>query len=330
MFICSRAPVRVDFAGGWTDVPMFTSLTPGHVVNTAITLYTYVTVTPRQDSSIKMYSADLNVSQEASSVSAIEYNGSIDLVKAACKRLNISGVEIVTHSEAPPGSGLGTSASLGVALVGALMKYSGRPVKKREVADLAYRLEVEELGLLSGTQDQYAAAFGGCHSWFCEDTVVDGIEHELLSSFELELERRIVLCYTGISRLSSKIHEQVAKDFNLGVNHAALKHLLDSAQLAYIAFERQEKDTLGVAIHHSWLAQKQMHQSISNETVEKFFKAGEEFSIAGKACGAGGGGCLLFLSRVDAEYKLKKALKEAGDQILNFHFNTKGLRVWEV
>lgn len=151
--VTSRAPVRIDFFGGWTDLPLFTELVTGLVINAGITLYTYATVNPAPGdpvsiceygyptsrvfpkAGIYMYSEDLDVWTEAKYISEVEYDGTLDLVKAACMKLGVKtvpGLEIRTRSEAPPGSGLGTSASLGVAVVGALAKYTGKtPFRRR-------------------------------------------------------------------------------------------------------------------------------------------------------------------------------------------------------
>jgi len=349
--VIARAPVRIDFAGSWTDVPKFAKRNPGLVVNAAVTLHTYVTVrllpekTARssrygypvrervEKGSIYMYSADLDVWAHTQSIGDIEYDGTMDLAKAACKRLfeDFGGIEIVTRSEAPPGSGLGTSASLGVALIGALMKYAGKFPTQREVADTAFRLETEELGLLSGTQDQYAAAFGGISGWECHgDDVFHNPVFPLDQSMRFELEKRLVLCYTGQSRLSSDIHRHVNEEFDAGKNHLPLEKLVNTALIAQGAFYGHDIDALAKAMNQSWIWQKELHPSITNEVVENFFGVALENGMqAGKACGAGGGGCLLFLAQRGQEYILRRALKDHGGQLLNFCFDDYGLCVWE-
>lgn len=349
--VIARAPVRIDFAGSWTDVPRFTDRGPGLVVNAAITLYTYVTVRPLPErtvsvsrygypirervanGSIRMYSADLDVYTDAKSVGDIEYDGTMDLAKAACKRLfeDFGGVEIVTSSEAPPGSGLGTSASLGVALIGALMKYAGRFPSRREIADTAFRLETEELGLLSGTQDQYAAAFGGVSCWECYgEQVLHNPVFPLDRKLRFELEKRLVLCYTGQSRLSSSIHAHVNAEFDQGSNHLPLSKLVQTAMKAQEAVYSGDIDLLAEAMSESWVWQKQLHPSVTNDTVESLFMLAMENGMqAGKACGAGGGGCLLFLAQRGQEYVLRRALVDGGAQLLNFCLDDYGLCVWE-
>lgn len=345
--IVARAPVRIDFAGAWTDVPKFANEVPGAVVNAAITLYTYVTVSllpeePQQvasvrqrvdGSSIHMYSADFDAYESAESIADIEYDGTMDLAKAACKRLfkDFGGFEIVTRSEAPPGSGLGTSASLGVALIGALMRYAGVYESRRVIADTAFRLETEELGLLSGTQDQYAAAFGGVSHWKCYgEQVFHNPIFPLDWALRFELEKRLVLCYTGKSRLSSDIHAHVVEEFDQNRNHKELSRLRYPADMAQKAFLAGDLNQLAKAMNMSWELQKALHPSITNDSVEQFFEAAAENGMqAGKACGAGGGGCLLFLAKSGQEYRLRRVLEEQGGQLLNFGIDDYGLVVWE-
>jgi len=348
--ITSRAPVRIDFFGGWTDLPLFTELVPGLVLNAGITLYTYATVSTVSgevvsaseygystsrvlpSAGIYMYSEDLDVRAEARSVGEIEYDGTLDLVKAACKRLNIEsvpGLEIRTRSEAPPGSGLGTSASLGVAVVGALVKYMGLSVLPSEVADLAYMLEAEELKLLTGTQDQYAAAYGGISLWACKGRNVSYQPVRVPRDILLDLEKRCVLVYTGQSRLSSDVHRHVRKAFAAGTNHEAIKGLVETTGQAIESLCKGDLDSFGALLARNWVFQKQLHGSVTNPTIDRCFNiAFKNGAIGGKACGAGGGGCLVFFAVKGKDYMLRRVLQQAGLEILDFHIDYSGLCVW--
>ena len=347
--IVGRAPVRVDFFGGWTDLSLFTELMPGCVLNAAITLYTYATVRPSppreldvslfgynvreqiDSESVCPYSADFDEYISVRSVADIEYNGTMDLVKAACKRFFSShgGFEIVTRSEAPPGSGLGTSASLGVAVIGALAAYAMNDMLPSEVADLAYRLEVEDLGLLSGTQDQYSAAYGGISFLKCMGEMVSRSAVEISGATRLELEKRCVLVYTGTSRLSSKIHEHVRGAFERGENHSALRCLVEAAVNGRKALREGNLEMFGELMSVNWSCQKQLHPTVTNDTIDGIINlALRSGAVGGKACGAGGGGCLLFLAKSGEEHVLRKALVANGLDVLNFHIDETGLRVW--
>lgn len=346
-----RAPVRIDFFGGWTDLPLFTELVPGRVLNASITLYTYATVSSARGllsivseygyrvkktdaaAGISMYSEDLDIFNEAESIADIEYDGTLDLVKAACKRMNINaepGILITTRTEAPPGSGLGTSASLGVAVVGALARYFIRPpAELDDIADLAYRLESEELGLLTGTQDQYAAAWGNMNLLKCEGerVVLNPVRPGI--ALGAELETRCVLVYTGQSRLSSDVHRHVRKAFADGTNHDAICELAKLPERAMDLLGNGDLDGFGSLLNVNWELQKQLHESVTNPDIDRWFDvAYRNGAIGGKACGAGGGGCLLFFAKRGQGHTLRKALKDAGLEILRFQIGTHGLDTW--
>jgi len=346
-----RAPVRVDFFGGWTDLPLFTELVPGRVLNASITLYTYATVSQipktismgseygykvkRTDdrAGIHMFSEDLDVFDSAESIADIEYDGTLDLVKAACKRMNVDvkpGIQITTRTEAPPGSGLGTSASLGVAVVGALAKYFNRPpIGFNDIADFAYRLEAEELGLLTGTQDQYAATFGGMALWKCNGENAEYNPIRLGIGLKAELETRCVLVYTGKSRLSSDIHRHVQAAFRAGEINEPIRVLASLPEGAVSMLYGGDLDGFGRLLFRNWQCQKQLHSSVTNPDIDRYFEiAYANGAIGGKACGAGGGGCLLFFAKRGMGYMLRKALKDVGLEILRFQIDTKGLDTW--
>jgi len=232
MLIRSRAPVRIDFSGGWTDVALFCQESKGYVLNASINIYSYVTVgrlpdkqvktkeygyehyKTVEDKTIKIFSADFDIYQEAKGIKDLEYDGNIDLAKAAIKKMQIdNGLEIVTRSNAPAGSGLGTSASMGVALVGALSQLNGMTLLPYEFAEMASSIEQEELGILGGKQDQYASAIGGVNFMEFSGEEVKVSKLQLSPETLCELEKNLILCYTGKSRLSGDIHEKVRTAF---------------------------------------------------------------------------------------------------------------------
>jgi len=350
MMYHGRAPVRIDISGGWTDVPMFAQQIPGAVLNATINLYSYVTIRniPRKESivskygynckeeqenrQITMYSADFDLYESANDIRNIEYNGNIDLVKAAIKRLNVEyGLDIMTRSEAPPGSGLGTSASMGVALIGALAKNMDIFYLRNEIAELAVKLETEELGIFSGKQDHYAAAFGGFNFMRFDGEIVSSSIIRIPEDVTLNLEKNSVLVYTGKSRLSSNIHEHVINSFKKGKNKTALEGLVRVAEEMKAVLANGNLVDFGQLLLDNWKYQKDMHPSITNEQIDNLFEiAINNGALGGKACGAGGGGCLYFYCKDNTEHKVRKALEGASARILNFHFEFNGLQTWSV
>ena len=344
----ARAPVRIDFAGGWTDVPMFAQQIPGAVLNATINLYSYIAISnvPKKETivskygykckekqvnrQVTMYSADFDLYESASDIREIEYNGNIDLVKAAVKKLNVEyGLNIITRSEAPPGSGLGTSASMGVALIGALSKNLSNYLLPNEIAELAVKLETEELGIFSGKQDHYAAALGGFNFMRFDGEIVSSAPMKLSPNVILNLEKHSVLAYTGRSRLSSDIHKHVIESFNKDENKLALKQLVQIAEEMKSVLATGDIAGFGQLLLENWKYQKEMHSSITNEQIDDLFEVAlNNGAYGGKACGAGGGGCLYFYCKDNTEHKVRKALEDAGVKILNFHFESNGLQTW--
>jgi len=324
--------VRLDLAGGWTDVPPFSKEVGGAVVNVAVNLYTYASLAPRPDERFRIASADYDISLEIASFDELAYDGRLDLIKAALRHLGIrQGLNIFVRSEAPPGSGMGSSASAGVALIGLLDAFRGQKRDLSEIAELAHLLETEELGIAGGKQDQYAAAYGGLNFLEFEDPVVRVRPLHPSDGVLNELEKHLVLCYTGRSRVSGDIISTVMEAYRRGEPGTvrALHRLKAIAVEMRDALLAGDLEAFGALLRENWENQKALHPSVTNPQIERLFAiALAEGAVGGKALGAGGGGCLLFYCRSDREHLVRQALAEAGAQPLSFHFDFKGLQVW--
>jgi len=338
MLLRSRAPVRVDFAGGWTDVALFAQDSPGYVVNAALNIYSYATIVRAKPDGeggrgVNIYSSDFDLYVEAEDIRKLEYDGNIDLAKAAVKRMKIdTGLTMITQSVAPPGSGLGTSASMGVALIAALARLSDQRMLRYEMAELASLIEREELGILGGKQDHYASALGGIRFMEFRGDEVKTSQLTLSRDTRLELEKNLLLVYTGKSRLSGDIHSKVT-----GAWRAREPETTDAIrQLKRITVEMKEAllggelEAFGRLMNENWQQQKRLHPSVSNAQIEDLFeRAYAEGALGGKACGAGGGGCLLFYCRPDSEHKVQRALEGQGVRTIDFNFDDLGVQTWE-
>jgi len=347
MLIRSRAPVRVDFAGGWTDVALFARETPGFVINAALNVYSYATIrtsavkagtsqlqheTDLTDQSVSIYSSDFDVFVEAKDIRKLEYDGNVDLVKAAIRRMEVpGGFDMITQSVAPPGSGLGTSASMGVSLLGALAKYAGKHLLQYELAELASTIEREELGILGGKQDHYASALGGISFMEFRGEDVKASRLILQRDTYLELEKNLVLCYTGKSRLSGDIHKNVtdaykAKDPNTVDAIETMKRLTIEMKNALMS---GDLDVFGKLMSENWRNQKRLHASVTNPDIDRLFDlAMTNGAVGGKACGAGGGGCILFYCQPDSAHRVRRVLEEARVQVIDFNLDDGGLQTW--
>ena len=285
------------------------------------------------DKSVKIYSADFDVYQAADEIKNLEYDGNIDLAVAAVKRSSIDcGIELITRSNAPAGSGLGSSASMGVALVSALGRLSGSNALPYELAELASSIERHELGILGGKQDQYASVLGGISFMEFSGEEVKTSSLQISRDTVYELEKSLVLCYTGKSRLSSNIHQNVV-DAYLGKDKETLDALRNLKQIAVAIKDALLKDdlfTFGKLLSENWENQKRLHTSITDPQIDSLFDiALKNGAIGGKACGAGGGGCLIFFCYPDREHLVRKGLEESGVTMIDFNFDFDGLQIWE-
>ena len=294
MVITSRAPVRIDFAGAWTDVPFFARGAGGAVVNAAIDRYVEGRLEIQEDP----------VAGE-------------------------EGIHVSYRSALPSGSGLGTSAALNVCWLSLVESQldSGQEYRER-IAELAFKLE-ELLGILGGKQDQYASALGGINFLrFGESLEIERLA--LPDSLVTELESRLVLCYTGKSRLSSRIHENVWGAFRRGVPETvnALYALRDGAVEMRERLLSGDAERFGELIGESWRNQKALDSSVTNEQIEQLFETAHEAgAISGKACGAGGGGCLLFFTQPGKQRSVSQAVSNAGARVIPFQFEFEGLKI---
>jgi len=332
MVIRSRAPVRVDFAGGWTDVAPFASDVGGAVVNAAISRYTYATLVPREDGHIQIVSADFDIFLDVRSFRELEYDGNLDLIKAAIRRMGIEiGMDLFVRCDAPPGSGTGSSASISVALIGLLNQLQDNKLSIHEIAHLAHLLEVEELHIAGGKQDQFASAVGGINYMEFMGPAVHVSPLRLPDSVVNELEKHLVMCYTGKSRLSGDLISTVMGAYQAGASRTvqALYRLREIAREMKSALLRGDLTGFGQLLSENWECQKALDPSITNEYIDALFdRVIGHGAVGGKALGAGGGGCLLFYCQSDREHVVRRELERAGAQIIDFNFDTEGLQTW--
>jgi len=330
----SRAPVRLDFSGGWTDVPPFSAEVGGAVVSATINRYTYSTVKFLPHKRVRLSSSDFNLVIEAEKASLLKYDGKLDLIKAAIKRLKLKcGLDLYIRADTPPNSGMGTSASAAVCLISTLNRMQTEKMTFHEIANLARALELEELNIAGGKQDQFSAAFGGINFMEFKDPVVFISRLRLSDATICELEKQLVLCYTGISRLSGNIISKVMGQYIKG-NPKTVEALHSLKKIAFdmkVALLNGDVEKFGILLGENWKNQKKLHESVTNPVVDGIFKiAMKNGAIGGKALGAGGGGCLLFYCEQNTEEKVKAALREQNLQIINFNFEFKGLQTWKI
>ena len=326
--ICSRAPVRICDIGGWTDTWFYPN---GAVFNFCVDLYSHIRVVQRKNSEINIISENLDMSTKIDDYTKIKYDGNLDLLKAAVKRMDIElGLDIYVKADVPPGCGTGTSASVAVSLIAALARLTSKDMTPTEIAKLAHKLEIEELDLESGVQDQYAAALGGINFMEIDYPSVK-VSHIQVDEKKIsELESQMILVYLS-SRSSSEMHKAVIKNYQKGD-----KNTLESFEIikncAYDmkkAISAVDLKYLGEVMNKNWEAQKKLHELMVNPIIEKTERLAKRNGAIGfKLNGAGGGGSAIILANWGVENKLKRKLIENGLEILPFKLDFTGVQSW--
>ncbi len=328
--VFSRSPVRICDAGGWTDTWFYKK---GAVFNIAVDLYSYVRIVENSSDKINIISENLDLSTEIMNYRKIEYNGILDLLKAAVKRMEINkGLDIYVRADSPPGCGTGTSASVAVTLIAALAQFSGKSMVAYEIAELAHKVETDELKLESGVQDQYAAACGGINFMEIEYPSVKISNIPIDEKTICELESQLILVYLS-SRSSSEMHKAVIQNFKRGHKETveALETIKNCAFEMKKAIKSNDLLYFGAVMNKNWEAQKKLHPLMLNPVIEKAEAIAKQSNAIGfKINGAGGGGSATILAGVGSEYKLKKKLIESGFTLLPCKLNFTGVETWEI
>lgn len=340
MIIRSKAPLRLGLAGGGTDVSPFSDIYGGSILNATTSLYAYCDIIPTNNGEINFYLQDKNIKYTYKSQKELPIDGEIDLLKAIYNRiikdfeLDALSFDIHTFVDAPAGSGLGTSSTLVVAVVGAFSEWLGLPLGEYDIANLAYSIEREDLNLAGGKQDQYAATFGGFNfmEFFAEGKVIVNplrVREETLN----ELSRNIVLYYTETSRNSSDIIQLQQKNVTQKNVQSleAMHKLKEQAIMMKEALLKNDLDEIGHILNIGWEYKKQMAKGITTKLFEDVYasalKAG---AIGGKISGAGGGGYIFFYCPQNTRYNVIEALNKFGGKVRRFEFTLSGLKTWKI
>jgi D-glycero-alpha-D-manno-heptose-7-phosphate kinase len=334
--IRAKAPLRISFAGGGTDVPPYPEREGGCALNATIDNYAWGSLRPREDGRIRIESVDLGISLDCPVNSELELDGKLDLVKATIKRLgaqNSKGFEVFLHSDAPPGSGLGSSSALVVGLVGLVKEFKNLPLTEYEIAHLAYLIERQDLQIPGGHQDQYASSFGGFNfvEFYGDRVIVNPLRiHQDTIN---EMEHNLLLCYTGTTRRSDRIIEDQTMRFE-EKQEATLRALKEQKQIAMDmknALLRRQLDDFGDLLHSAWESKKNLSPKISNDSIDEMYEAARKSgALGGKITGAGGGGYMLLYCQFEKKHRVAEAVKKLGASPTEFAFESYGLQTWRI
>ena len=340
MIIRSKAPLRLGLAGGGTDVAPYSDIYGGAILNATVNMYAYATIQPRTDGKIILNSLDNDSKLEYKSTKYLEIDGRFDLAKGVYNRVVKDFVgkklafELTTFVDAPPGSGLGTSSTLVVAILGAFAEWLSLPLGEYDLAHLAYEIERVDLNMAGGKQDQYAATFGGVNfmEFFKEDKVIVN-PLRIKPVYLNELAFNLLLYYTETSRLSSRIIETQSRNVveKNTISIEATHNLKQQAIRMKEAVLRGELDQIGEILDFGWQNKKKMAKGISNKSIDDIYDAAiQSGASGGKMSGAGGGGFMIFYCPNNTRIKVIDALKKFGGGIKRYEFTTSGLTTWTI
>lgn len=340
MIIRSKAPLRLGLAGGGTDVSPYSDMYGGAILNSTINLYVYTTIEPTNDGLIHINSLDLGKQIKVKSKKRLAIDNNLALPIGVYNRIvkdftdEALSFKLTTYVEVPKGSGLGTSSTITVSILGAFAEWLGIPLGEYDIARLAYDIERIDLGMAGGKQDQYAATFGGVNfmEFLANDSVIVNplrVKEDYLS----ELEHNLLLYYTGTSRLSAKIIEKQSAAFGKAKSKSieAAHKIKAQAQEMKRALLTGKIDEIGEILDESWKHKKEMAKGISNETIDELYDAAKKAGASGgKISGAGGGGYMTLYCPGNTRYDVIKKLEDFGGAFQQFSFVKKGLTSWKV
>ena len=334
----ARAPLRLGLAGGGTDLPIYCDRFGGAVLNATIDRYAFAFIARSADGLVHFHARDIDIDETHEPAAALPKSKLLlhrGAYEAFVKRFNNGeplAITVTTTVDSPPGSGLGSSSALMVALVEAYATWLGVPLGPYDVAHLAFEIERGDLKLSGGKQDQFAAAFGGVNfiEFFAADRVIVNplrVPGNILNEFESSL----AVCYTGEARESDRIIKMqnvglaCSSDTTINAMHQLKEDAMEMKRALLAGDIRRIGDVLG----RSWAAKKQTADGISSPLIEKLLSTGmSSGAIAGKVSGAGGGGFLMFVVPPERRFDLIQRLNTAGGIAAPVKFTSKGSETW--
>lgn len=337
----ARAPLRLGLAGGGTDVSPFCDLHGGFVLNAAIDRYAYAMIDPLDDGSFELRATDQQESVTGPASGLLPLEGSLKLHRAVYNRIvrdyrggEPMAVRLTTYSEAPPGSGLGSSSTLVVAMIKAFVEYLNLPLGEYEIARLAYEIERIDAGLAGGRQDQYSATFGGFNfmEFYADERVVVNplrIKNWIIT----ELESSLVLYFTGVSRASADIISEQRTNVESGSQRSldASFALKREAVAMKESILKGDFEALAESMRAGWEWKKQLAKQVSNPLIDETYdRAREAGALAGKVSGAGGGGFMFFLVDPPRRMEVLRTLQAMGGHASGCHFSKHGTEGWKL
>src|SRR6476661_5402792 len=340
MIYRSRAPLRIGLAGGGTDVSPYSDEFGGAILNATVSHYAHASIEQSDKNGIILQALDRKEEEHFESCSELPTNGKLDLLKGVCNRIKkdyglpSANFCLSTYVDAPAGSGLGTSSTLVVAIIGAFTEMLRLPLGEYDMAQYAYEIERKDLKLAGGKQDQYAATFGGVNfmEFYADDKVIVN-PLRIKQQYLFELENNLLLYYTSTSRESANIIRQQSKNVVDKKNSSleAMHHLKEQARSMKEALLKGKLNDLGEILDFGFQQKRRMADGISNPLMEEIYETAKKAgATGGKISGAGGGGFMIFYCPVNTKYAVIKSLEKFGGRYRRYKFTEQGLTTWTI
>lgn len=335
--LIARAPLRISLAGGGTDLPAYYERFGGLVVSTTIDKYVYVHCSPNGGGNshhAQITSADYHTFYQHHCGTPISWDGDLALPRAVLHTFGIQKeIALFVASQVPPGTGLGSSSAVAVALVGAISEYLGWSLSRQHVAEMACTVELDKLKAPIGKQDQFASAYGGMNAIaFGRDTVrVEPVR--MPSGTASLLERRLLLFFTGTARDSASILTDQSRASSSGNSQTVERlHQIKAAAVACRdCLSAGDLDGVGHLLHEGWQQKRRLVSGITNPRIDEIYdKALANGAMGGKITGAGGGGFLLLYCHEDRQAAVVSAMEALGLRQMDFHLDSDGLSTTRV
>jgi D-glycero-alpha-D-manno-heptose-7-phosphate kinase len=340
MIYRSKAPLRIGLAGGGTDVSPYSDLYGGAILNATISLYANATIEPLEENQIILNAIDRQEEEQYEWSKELPLTGKLDLLKGIYNRIQKDygipqrGFRLSTFVDAPAGSGLGTSSTLVVAIIGAFTEMLRLPMGEYDMAHYAFEIERQDLNMAGGKQDQYAATFGGVNymEFYGDDKVIVN-PLRIKQQYLFELENNLLLYYTSTSRESAEIIRKQTRNVvdKKGSSIEAMHQLKEQARLMKEALLKGKLHDIGEVLNIGFQQKRLMAEGISNPLMDDIYetaiKAG---ATGGKISGAGGGGFMIFYCPGNAKYNVINSLEKFGGRHRSYLFVEHGLKTWTI
>ena len=339
MIYRSKAPLRIGLAGGGTDVSPYCDQFGGAILNATISLFAHTSIEVLNEPKIIVEALDRNEKETFDWDIQLPLNGTLDLLKGVYNQIQQdygikkTGLRISTFVDAPAGSGLGTSSTLMVSIIGAFVEYLNLPLGEYDIAQYAYQIERNYLQLAGGKQDQYAATFGGFNfmEFYTDNVIINPLR--IKSEYIHELENNLILFFTATSRESATIIKEQVKNVHQNNTKSieAMHHLKEQATMMKEALLKGKIHQIGEILNIGFINKKNMAQNISNNWLDEIYetalKAG---ATGGKISGAGGGGFMIFYCPNNTKYNVINSLQIYKGEIKKYNFTKYGLTTWQI